>query len=121
MNTFSKEHRARKPPKVDKPPKQRKPIRPMSKKLSKERETYRQLREEFLKQPENRFCAVHPHLPASEVHHMDGRESWRLNNVDRWLAVSRDGHDWINSFPILARERGFCGSRLNLIKHLNEE
>lgn len=121
MNVFSKEHRARKPPKVDKPPKQRKPIRPISKKLAKEKETYSKLRLEFLERFENKFCAVYPHLLATEVHHLDGRENWRLNNVDRWLPVSRDGHQWIDDFPELARERGFLGSRLKLVRPLNQE
>jgi hypothetical protein len=120
INVFSKEYRARKSPKVEKPPKVRKAIRPMSKKLSKERDTYRQLREEFLKQPENMFCAVYPSIPSEEIHHSRGRHKY-LNDVSTWIAVSRVGHDWIHANVALATERGFMKSRLALVKPLNEE
>ena len=98
----------------------RKPIHPMSKKLSKERKTYRELREEFLSRIENRFCAVYPSLPSSEIHHKKGRGKY-LNDTSTWLAVSRIGHEWIHSNVALATERGFMASRLSLVKPLNEE
>lgn len=67
------------------------------------------------------FCAVYPHLLATEVHHIEGREGWRLNNTDKWLGVSRAGHDWINTFPDLARERGFTTSRIKMTDALNDQ
>lgn len=116
---FSKEYRARKLGKEKPPKKPRTPIRPMSKKLSKERKTYRELREEFLSRPDNMFCAVYPSIPASQIHHMRGRGK-HLNDVSTWLAVSDIGHEFIEANPALARERGFTMSRLELVTPLNE-
>lgn len=102
--------RTDKKPKVNKPVK----IKPISKKLAKERKTYKELRLEFLDKPGNLFCAVYPDLRATEVHHMIGREGKRLNDTKYWLAVSRQGHEWIENFPELAKQRGYSQSRLNL-------
>ncbi len=121
INPFSKEYRARKTEKVKPEPKKRAPIRPMSKKLSKERKTYRELREEFLSRPENMFCAVYPSIPSSQVHHMAGRIGELLNDTSKWLAVSDIGHEWIETHPELSRERGFSLSRLQLVTPLNQE
>lgn len=85
---FCKGHqwkRSDKKPKVNRPVK----IKPISKKLSKDKKTYKLLREEFLNKPENMFCAVYPDLLATEIHHMAGREGRRLNDTEHWLAVSR--------------------------------
>jgi len=97
----------------------RKPINKMSKQLSGERKTYRELREEFLSKTENTFCAVYPSIPATQIHHMRGRGKY-LNDVSTWLAVSDIGHAWIEANPALARERGFTMSRLELVTPLNE-
>lgn len=91
----------------------------MSKKLSKQRVTYRQLREEFLRKPENMFCAVYPSIPATQIHHMKGRGKY-LNDTSTWLGVSDTGHEWIEANPKLAKERGFSMSRLQLVTPLNE-
>lgn len=119
---FTKEYRARKTSEP-KPVKEKKrtPIKQVSKKLSKEKATYRELRLEFLSKTENMFCAVFPHLLATEIHHTEGKEGWRLNNTIKWLPVSREGHNWIHDNVALATERGFMGSRLHLVKPLNEE
>ncbi|WP_215239299.1 hypothetical protein [Dyadobacter helix] len=85
----------------------------MSKKHSKELKTYSQLRKEFLEKFENMFCAVYPHLLATEVHHTKGRGKY-LNDTDTWLAVSREGHIWIHENPKLSRERGFMKSRIKM-------
>lgn len=90
----------------------KKPIRKVSLKLAKELWLYSKLRKEFLEKPENMFCAVFPHLLATEIHHIEGREGWRLNNTLKWLGVSRAGHLWIHANDRLARERGFLESRI---------
>lgn len=92
----------------------------MSRKLSIERKTYRDLRAEFLSKAENMFCAVYPSIPATQIHHMRGRGKY-LNDVSTWLAVSDIGHNWIEANPALARERGFTMSRLELVTPLNEK
>jgi len=94
-------------------------IKPMSKKLSSERAIYRNLRIEFLQKPENMFCAVYPDLRSDQIHHMRGRGKY-LNDTSTWLAVSNEGHKWIEANPKLAKERGFTKSRLQLITPLNQ-
>jgi len=96
-------------------------IKPMSKKLSSERVIYRKLRIEFLQKPENMFCAVYPHLLATEIHHPEGRLGKLLNDFSKWIAVSREGHEWIHNNIKLATERGFMRSRLQLTDNLNEK
>ena len=92
-------------------PKKRKPIRKISKTLTKKLEIYRKLRIEFLSQPENQICPVFPHLPATEIHHKKGRGRY-LNDIRTWLAVSREGHEWIENNPEEAKKRGWSISRL---------
>jgi len=96
-----------------------KPIKPMSKKLSSERVIYRKLRIEFLARIENMFCAVYPDLRSDQVHHMRGRGKY-LNDTSTWLAVSGEGHAWIEANPKLSKERGFTKSRLHLTDSINE-
>lgn len=115
---FSKEYRSRRPEKKTPEPKPRKPINKVGKKLAKEKKTYLKLRLEFLEKPENMFCAVYPHLRSDQVHHKRGRGK-NLNKVETWLAVSDDGHKWIEANPKLARERGFTKSRLHMTDELN--
>lgn len=91
----------------------------MSKKLSKERKIYRELRIPFLERIENMFCAVYPNLRATEIHHMRGRGKY-LNDTSTWLAVSRPGHEWIENNPKLSRERGFTKSRIKMTDNINE-
>ena len=117
---FSKEYRSRRPEKKTRQPKIRKPINKIGKKLAREKKTYSKLRLEFLEKPENMFCAVYPHLRADQIHHKRGRGK-NLNKVETWLAVSDDGHKWVEANPKLARERGFTKSRLHMKDELNDQ
>jgi hypothetical protein len=82
------------------------------------------VRREFLGKPENKICPV-TKQPTTEVHHKCGRrhdqyaDEWaRENNicllidVRFFLAVSRDGHEWIEANPTEAKELGYSVSRL---------
>ena len=77
-----------------------KPIRKISKKLSKEQRIYSGKRLIFLS--ENRFCQAKidgcTHL-STEVHHK-GKRGKNLNNVDTWMAVCRSCHDKIETMGI---------------------
>jgi len=64
---------------------------------------YSELRKEFLA---GKICPV-TRKEATEIHHTNGRENDRLNDVKYWLAVSREGHIWIHNNPIQAREKGW--------------
>lgn len=77
-------------------------------------------------------CAVMPHLPAVDVHHMAGRgihsyydEAAREAGIpllmdDRfWLPVSREGHIEIERRPEWAKRMGFSEDRLIPMKIRN--
>jgi len=117
---FCKYHQSHRTDKPVRKPKQQKPIRKVSKKREVENREYAKLRKKFFENPGNIFCAVFPHLLATEIHHTRGRGKY-LNDVSTWLAVSREGHIWIHENVKLATERGFMKSRLQLITPLNEE
>lgn len=80
-------------------------LRPLSPKRKKETRKYSDLRKEFL--DDHPQCAVFPWLPATEIHHVAGRENSRLNDTSKWLAVSRQGHDKIHNNPEWAYENGY--------------
>lgn len=81
-------------------------ISPVSEKRLNQLKVYRTLRKEFLSRPENSRCPV-TNLPATEIHHINGRENDRLNDFEFWIAVSRQGHIWIHANPREAREKGW--------------
>lgn len=85
-----------------------KPIPKVSDKRKIENAKYSVLRIEFLGKPENRVCPI-TGWPATEVHHTycgKDRAKYYLD-VTTWLAVSRDGHNWIHDNPKEARELGY--------------
>jgi Fe-S-cluster-containing dehydrogenase component len=103
-NKAQKEREAGKPKK--------KFIAPVSEKRLKQLAEYRVLRKEFLSREENQICPVMWFLKGqvhktTEIHHTNGRENDLLNDVEFWLAVSRDGHTWIHLNPKKSREKGW--------------
>lgn len=69
---------------------------------------YTVLRIEFLGKKENQICPITGWI-ATEIHHTycgKDRAKYYLD-VSTWLAVSRDGHNWIHDNPKEARELGF--------------
>ena len=69
---------------------------------------YRVLRIEFLGKMENKTCPI-TKWPATEIHHTycgKDRSKYYLD-TSTWLAVSRDGHNWIHDNPKEARELGY--------------
>ena len=69
---------------------------------------YSVLRVEFLGKKENQICPITKY-PATEIHHTycgKDRAKYYLD-VSTWLAVSRDGHNWIHDNPKEARELGY--------------
>jgi hypothetical protein len=75
-----------------------------SKKRAAQERKYLKMRKIFL---EGKRCAVFPHLPATEVHHVRGRIGVRLLDENYWLAVSREGHVFIEENPRVAYEKGW--------------
>ena len=88
---------------IIKPPK---PIKPVSDKRAKQKKAYLLAREVFLMEDCNKYCPV-TGKPATEIHHTYGKENERLLDREYWLAVSREGHVYIHTNPIEAREKGW--------------
>jgi hypothetical protein len=44
---------------------------------------------------------------STDVHHKNKRFGSRLNDERFWMAVSREGHEWIERHKNLAREKGY--------------
>ena len=88
-----------------------KPIRSISKKRSKENSKYLKDRIDFLNKPENKICPVTGES-TTEIHHQKGRIGKLLLDQNFWLAVSRKGHQEIESNPEWAKEKGFSFNRL---------
>ena len=90
----------------------RKPIAKFSSNRAKRNAAYLVANKLFLAKDENKFCPVMAQLKnqtvrATEVHHINGREGKRLNDQEYWIGVSREGHQWIHSFPKEARKKGW--------------
>ena len=95
-----------------KPYKKNKQIKQRSTKLAKETLKYNKLRKAFLSLSENEFCSVakivlKENRVATEVHHKAGRKGKLLCYVPYFLAVSREGHNWIDNNPTEAYKLGF--------------
>lgn len=80
-----------------------KPIRQVSKKRAKQNAQYLKERTEFL---DGKICPI-TGRPATEIHHINGRENDRLIDKKYWLAVTREGHQKIHANPKWARENGY--------------
>jgi hypothetical protein len=91
-----------------------KSISPVSKKRQVEMDEYSKRRLAFL--------ALHTSCQAklvsctgkaTDVHHKAGRVGDDYLNMNKWLAVCRSCHSWIEINPVEAKELGFSESRLN--------
>jgi hypothetical protein len=95
-----------------KPSKSLQPIKQFSNKRAKRNQAYLKAKEIFMMESGNQTCIVMATLhnktvPATEIHHTNGRENERLTDRMYWLAVSREGHQWIHANPQLAKEQGW--------------
>lgn len=89
-----------------------KPIKQKSDKRSKEEKIYAARRIVFLAKKENQRCPVYPSQKTTEVHHKKGRIGSLYLDERYWLAVSHEGHKFIELNPIIAKEKGWSLSRL---------
>lgn len=86
-------------------------LKKVSPKMAKALQEYSKLSKIFLEA--NPQCAVYPDKKSIEVHHGKGRATIELLLDDTyWVAVSREGHIWIETHPQEAKEKGFSISRL---------
>lgn len=87
-------------------------LNPISKRRAGQLKGYRILRKCFLKMPKNRWCPVMlkihgQYVPATEIHHKKGREGDMLLDVEFWMAVSRQGHNFVHANQTRARSYGW--------------
>jgi hypothetical protein len=47
---------------------------------------------------------------STEIHHMKKPKATYLNDESTWMAVSREGHEWIENHKNLAREKGYLSN-----------
>jgi len=84
----------------------------VSKKRTVENLKYQVLRIEFLGKPENKICPI-TKQPTSDIHHKKGRIGSLLLDTRYWVALSREGHKFVEENPIWAKENGFSLDRLS--------
>lgn len=93
-----------------------KPIAKVSQGKAKELQQYAKLRQKFLN---GRWCAYHgkPCIPT-EVHHAAGRVGVnekgvpRLLDVENFIALCREAHEYIEKNPQWAKDNNYSESRL---------
>ncbi|TXG80318.1 MAG: hypothetical protein E6R13_08300 [Spirochaetes bacterium] len=89
-------------------------IAPRSQKRSKEERLYLAKRIIFLQ--EHNMCEAH--LPgictkySTEIHHKAGRIGELLIDESKWLSVCRACHEFIETHPVEAQEKGFSLKRI---------
>ena len=95
------------------PLKRHTPLRPISKKRSKESRIYAKLRKEFLAREENRFCIIakeifhEPFVRTNQIHHKLGRVGKLYLDTKHWMALSPLGHLFVHNNPSEAKARGW--------------
>jgi hypothetical protein len=84
----------------------------VSKKRQVEQLQYQVLRTEFLSKPENKICPI-TNLPTNDIHHKKGRVGTLFLNTEFWIALSREGHKFVEENPKWAKENGYSLNRLS--------
>ena len=93
-------------------------IRKQSVRREDENKVYLQLREIFLKKPENKYCPVMQQLKnkkveTTDVHHKKGKIGKLLIDTKYWIALSREGHKYVEEHPNWAKENRYSLNRLD--------
>jgi hypothetical protein len=81
-----------------------------SKKRQAQELVYSKLRKVYLNRPENKICPIKG-VPTTEVHHKKGRIGTLLIEIEFWVALSREGHDYVEDNPVWAKENGYSLNR----------
>jgi hypothetical protein len=87
----------------------RKAIRKTSARQRKRNAEYTIVRAEFLS--EHKWCAVYSYRRATEVHHIRGRTGPLLTDKRGFLAVSFEGHRWIDNNRQQAQKNGWLATK----------
>jgi hypothetical protein len=94
-----------------------KPIPKISDKRKIDNLKYSALRIEFLGKKENKICPI-TKKPTTDIHHKKGRVGSLLLDTRFWIALSREGHKFVEENPIWAKENGYSLDRLSVQQHL---
>ena len=86
-------------------------IKPISQKRQIENLKYQVLRTEFLGKPENQICPI-TNQPTTDIHHKKGRVGSLFLDTTFWIALSREGHRYVEENPEWAKENGYSLNRL---------
>lgn len=73
---------------------------------------YTVLRIEFLGKKENQICPI-TGWPTTDIHHKKGRVGDLFLDTKYWIALSREGHQFVEDNPEWAKENGFSLDRLS--------
>ena len=92
--------------------KKQKAIPKVSDKRKIENLKYSALRIEFLGKKENRICPI-TKKPTTDIHHKKGRVGSLLLDTRFWVALSREGHRFVEENPIWAKENGYSLDRIS--------
>jgi hypothetical protein len=87
------------------------PINKVSKKKALEDIIYKSERIKFLMLVENRVCPI-TGQEATTIHHKKGRLGNLYLDTKFWVALSMEGHEFVEKNPIWAKENGYSLSRL---------
>ena len=88
-----------------------KPIPKVSKKRQIQNLQYSVLRTEFLGKKENQICPITGN-PTTDIHHKKGRVGELFLDTKYWVALSREGHRFVEENPEWAKEKGYSLNRL---------
>lgn len=94
-----------------KKPKPAAKIKPVSDKRKIENLKYSAQRIIFLGKPENKICPI-TKKPTTDIHHKRGRVGSLFLDERYWVALSREGHRYVEENPEWAKENGYSLNRL---------
>ena len=88
------------------------PIKKVSDKKALQDIIYKSERIKFLMLPENKICPITKQA-TTDVHHKRGRLGDLYLDKRYWVALSREGHKYVEEHPEWAKENGYSLSRLS--------
>jgi len=88
------------------------PIKKVSDKRTLENLKYQSQRIIFLGKPENKICPI-TKKPTTDIHHKKGRIGSLFLDERYWVALSREGHKYVEEHPEWAKENGYSLNRLS--------
>jgi len=89
-----------------------KPIKKFSATRLREKPIYDRTRKEFLDHPDNQFCPI-TGTSTTDIHHKKGRSGDLFLDSRYWVALSREGHKYVEENPDWAKENGYSLGRLS--------